>query len=73
MRVNCVMPGFTLTPMVETVPEKVIEILLKYISLRRCGQPEGESTKIMALRPIECDCMCMSEMKRVVEGLMALT
>lgn len=42
IRVNSVLPGFTRTPMTETVPDKVIEKLLKLIPLHRVAEPEGE-------------------------------
>ncbi len=38
--VNCVAPGATMTPMLETVPEKMREEMLKQIPLGRFGQPE---------------------------------
>lgn len=40
VRVNAVAPGFTRTPMIETVPEKVIESIKEKTSLRRLGEPE---------------------------------
>lgn len=40
VRVNCVLPGFTNTSMVETVPEKVKNKLLKLTPLNRLAQPE---------------------------------
>ncbi|KAK3872582.1 hypothetical protein Pcinc_022341 [Petrolisthes cinctipes] len=40
VRVNCVMPGFTRTAMVETVPEKVKQQILMITPLKRFGQPE---------------------------------
>ncbi|XP_027208452.2 (3R)-3-hydroxyacyl-CoA dehydrogenase [Penaeus vannamei] len=40
IRVNSVLPGFTRTPMTETVPDKVIEKLLKLIPLHRVAEPE---------------------------------
>jgi 3-oxoacyl-[acyl-carrier protein] reductase len=38
--VNAVAPGFIRTRMVETIPEKVIEKILKQIPLSRLGEPE---------------------------------
>ena len=38
--VNCVSPGATRTPMTETIPEKVMEGLLKLIPFRRMAEPE---------------------------------
>lgn len=40
VRVNAVAPGFTATPMVETVPEKVIEQVKAGTPLGRLGLPE---------------------------------
>ncbi len=40
IRVNAVAPGFTATPMVETVPEKVIEQVKAGTPLGRLGLPE---------------------------------
>ncbi|XP_042888341.1 estradiol 17-beta-dehydrogenase 8-like isoform X2 [Penaeus japonicus] len=40
IRVNCVLPGFTKTPMTATVPDKVIETMLKLIPLHRMADPE---------------------------------
>ncbi|XP_023215722.1 estradiol 17-beta-dehydrogenase 8-like [Centruroides sculpturatus] len=40
IRCNAVMPGFIDTPMVSTVPEKVMDNILKQTPLRRKGKPE---------------------------------
>jgi 3-oxoacyl-[acyl-carrier protein] reductase len=40
VRVNAIAPGFTMTPMLETVPEKVIDDIKGKTPLRRLGQPE---------------------------------
>lgn len=40
VRVNAVAPGFTMTPMLETVPEKVLDDIKSKTPLRRLGQPE---------------------------------
>ncbi len=40
VRVNAVAPGFTMTPMLETVPEKVLEDIKSKTPMRRMGQPE---------------------------------
>ena len=40
IRVNAVAPGFITTPMIETVPEKVLTAMAEEVPLRRLGQPE---------------------------------
>ncbi|XP_015433671.1 PREDICTED: estradiol 17-beta-dehydrogenase 8 [Dufourea novaeangliae] len=40
VRVNAVLPGFIQTPMTETVPDKVQQLVIKKISLGRMGKPE---------------------------------
>ncbi|XP_078045040.1 estradiol 17-beta-dehydrogenase 8 isoform X2 [Augochlora pura] len=40
VRVNAVLPGFIETPMTESVPDKVKNMFIKTISLRRMGKPE---------------------------------
>lgn len=40
IRVNAVAPGFTLTEMVKTVPEKVLSAIAEKTPLQRLGQPE---------------------------------
>lgn len=40
VRVNAVAPGFISTPMVSTVPSKVLEELAEKVPLKRLGQPE---------------------------------
>jgi len=40
VRVNAVAPGFTMTPMLETVPEKVLDDIRSKTPLRRLGAPE---------------------------------
>ncbi|KAL4703158.1 hypothetical protein ACJJTC_016759 [Scirpophaga incertulas] len=39
IRVNAILPGFIRTPIIETVPEKVIQSLLKLVPLGRIGEP----------------------------------
>lgn len=39
IRVNAVMPGFIDTPLVESVPDKVMDMLIKTIPLGRIGKP----------------------------------
>ena len=40
IRVNAVAPGFTLTPMVKTIPEEIKAKIIAKIPLRRFAQPE---------------------------------
>ena len=40
MRVNAVAPGFIGTPILSTIPEKVIQEMEHRVPLRRLGQPE---------------------------------
>jgi len=40
IRVNAVAPGFIMTPMLETVPEKVLDGLKEKTPLQRLGKPE---------------------------------
>ena len=42
IRVNAVMPGFIDTPLVESVPDQVMDMLIKTIPLGRIGQPAGK-------------------------------
>ncbi|CAH0405760.1 unnamed protein product [Chilo suppressalis] len=39
IRVNAILPGFIKTPIIETVPDKVIEKLIKMVPLGRIGEP----------------------------------
>lgn len=41
IRCNAIMPGFIDTPLVESVPDKVMEMLIKTIPLGRIGKPSG--------------------------------
>lgn len=40
IRVNCILPGFINTPMTESVPQKVKDIMTMQCPLRRFGNPE---------------------------------
>lgn len=40
VRVNAIAPGFTMTPMLETVPEKVLDSIREKTPLRRLGDPQ---------------------------------
>ncbi|KAA0184396.1 hypothetical protein HAZT_HAZT005364 [Hyalella azteca] len=42
IRVNCVYPGLIETPMTDTVPEHLKEMVKYAIALKRAGQPQGE-------------------------------
>lgn len=41
VRVNAVLPGFIISPMTDTVPDKVKQMIIAFNALRRFGQPEG--------------------------------
>ena len=45
IRVNAVMPGFIDTPLVESIPDKVMDMLVKTIPLGRIGKPSGMQFK----------------------------
>lgn len=47
IRVNSVLPGFINTPMTETVPQKVKDLMLRNISMRRFGEP-NEVAEVIA-------------------------
>lgn len=47
IRVNCVCPGPTDTPLMAAVPEKVKEALIKAIPLRRLGRPEEVADAVL--------------------------
>ncbi|KAJ8734554.1 hypothetical protein PYW08_013804 [Mythimna loreyi] len=47
IRVNVILPGFIETPMVKTVPEKVMQGMLKLVPLGRMGQP-SELAEVIA-------------------------
>jgi 3-oxoacyl-[acyl-carrier protein] reductase len=40
IRVNAVAPGFIATPILSTIPEKVIHEMVDRVPLKRLGQPE---------------------------------
>jgi 3-oxoacyl-[acyl-carrier protein] reductase len=40
IRVNAVAPGFIATPILSTIPEKVITEMVSRVPLKRLGQPE---------------------------------
>ncbi|XP_068628781.1 (3R)-3-hydroxyacyl-CoA dehydrogenase [Battus philenor] len=47
IRVNAILPGFIETPMVETVPDKVKEKMIKLVPLQRLGSP-SEVAEVIA-------------------------
>ena len=49
IRVNTVIPGFVKTPMTENIPEKVRELMLSTIALKRFGEAEEISDTIAFL------------------------
>ncbi|WAA13861.1 3-oxoacyl-ACP reductase FabG [Fervidibacillus halotolerans] len=55
INVNSVVPGFTETNMVTTVPEKVIESIKGMIPLRRLGKPEDIANAYLFLASKEAD------------------
>lgn len=40
IRVNCILPGFINTPMTDSVPQKVKDIMMMQCPLRRFGDPD---------------------------------
>ena len=42
IRVNAILPGFIETPMINVVPEKVVERMKVLIPQGRLGKPEGK-------------------------------
>ena len=53
VRVNCVVPGFIETPMVEAVPEKVQAKVKRTIALERFGKPQDVANLILYLASSE--------------------
>lgn len=49
IRVNAVLPGIIETPMIESVPEKVKNMFVERISLKRLGKPEEVAELILFL------------------------
>lgn len=49
IRVNTVTPGFVKTPMTEKIPDKVKELMLQTIAMKRFGDPEEISDTIAFL------------------------
>lgn len=42
IRINAVLPGFINTPIVQTIPDKVKQMMVKMTPLGRMGEPEGQ-------------------------------
>lgn len=55
INVNAVAPGFTLTPMVEKMPEKVLEKMKEQVTLQRLGTPEDIANAYLFLASEESD------------------
>ena len=55
IHVNAVAPGFTLTPMVQKMPEEVLEKMEEAVSLRRLGKPEDIANAYLFLASDESD------------------
>ena len=55
VRVNAVAPGFIQTPMVERMPEKVLQKMLEKVPLRRLGRPEDIANAYLFLASDESD------------------
>ena len=55
IHVNAVAPGFTLTPMVQKMPEEVLEKMEAAVSLRRLGKPEDIANAYLFLASDESD------------------
>jgi len=55
INVNAVVPGFTETNMVATVPEKIIEQMKSMVPLRRLGKPEDIANAYLYLSSDEAD------------------
>ena len=68
IRVNCVVPGFTETPMTAKVPEKVRELIRKQIPMKRFGQPE-EIAEVIAFLSAEKSCYVNGSCWEVTGGL----
>ncbi|XP_024943985.1 estradiol 17-beta-dehydrogenase 8 [Cephus cinctus] len=49
VRVNTVLPGFISTPMTDVVPDKIKEIFMNKIALRRLGKPEEVAELVLFL------------------------
>lgn len=55
INVNAVVPGFTLTSMVEAMPEKIIDSMKAMVPLRRLGKPEDIANAYLFLASDEAD------------------
>ncbi|WP_332648936.1 3-oxoacyl-ACP reductase FabG [Lysinibacillus sp. 54212] len=55
INVNAVAPGFTLTPMVQKMPEEILAKMESVVSLQRLGQPEDIANAYLFLASNESD------------------
>lgn len=55
IQVNAVAPGYTLTSMVETIPDQVKEKMINNTSLKRLGQPQDIASAYLFLATEESD------------------
>ncbi len=55
INVNAVVPGFTETNMVATVPEKILQSIQSMIPLNRLGKPEDIANAYLFLSSDEAD------------------
>jgi len=68
IRANCVSPGYTRTPMIETVPEKVLEPIIARTPLGRLAEIQDIANGVLFL---SCDegCFVNGQVLRVDGGL----
>lgn len=55
INVNAVAPGFTMTPMVEKMPEKVIDKMKALVALQKLGKPQDIANAYLFLASEESD------------------
>jgi 3-oxoacyl-[acyl-carrier protein] reductase len=55
IRVNAVAPGFIVTPMTATVPDKILEMMKEKTPLRRLGQPDDVAFALLYLASDEAN------------------
>ncbi len=49
IRVNAIAPGFIITPMTSTIPEKILEMMKEKTPLKRLGKPEDVANTLLFL------------------------